>query len=195
MFWRYFCVLAKIVTKYIKHYIYKIQNYQPMKKNTHRRKKSRPLSIGQLVLFFVILAVLSALIAFFIIRPDKKTEQTHSTPVHQQAETAVISEKTTARNPLNGTWVSDNDGSILEIHQHTFSIEIPSIDRHTIRKGNCEVIQNQIRFSYSDSLSNCLGKPGIYTFLIIKKTHVQFTPVKDACSGRAERLSAKWERF
>jgi hypothetical protein len=166
-----------------------------MKKNTHRRKKSRPLSFGQLVLFFAILAVLSALIAFFITRPDKKREQVHSTSAQQQSETTAISQKAKNLNPLNGTWVSNNDGSILDIHQHTFSIEIPSIDHHTIRKGNCEVTQNQIRFSYSDSLSNCLGKPGIYTFLIIKKTHVLFTPVKDACSGRAERLSAKWERF
>ena len=162
-----------------------------MNTKSRRRKKRKPIRVGQLVLFFIFLAVLSIIIAFFIVRPDKEVRHTTPTKIHQTSNT---NDSIKISNPLMGTWVSNNDGSILEIHAHHFSIEIPSVDQHMYREGQCEITKTQIQFIYSDTLENCLGKIGTYRFKI-KEKQLILSPIKETCPGRSEHLSASWERF
>jgi len=156
-----------------------------------RRKKRKPIRVGQLVLFFIFLAVLSIIIAFFIVRPDKEARHSAPTKIHQAIN---ANDSLKISNPLMGTWVSNNDGSILEIHAHHFSIEIPSVDQHLYREGQCEITKTQIQFIYTDTLKNCRGKMGTYRFQLKKKKLI-LSPIKETCPGRREHLVASWERF
>ncbi len=155
-----------------------------MRKHNKRRRRKRQLSLNQIVFFFVLLVIISAIIAFFIVRPDLS----HRSPVNN----ITHSKTETHRNPLNGSWLNTDDGSILEIKGQSFSLEVPSVDQHSIETGNCIIRDKQVNFTGYDSFSPCKGKTGIYTF-IKKDGHLHFTLIKDPCPGRRQRFTAVWD--
>jgi len=153
-----------------------------MRKYNKRRRRNRQLNLNQVVFFFVLLAIISAIIAFFIVRPDLS----HRSPVSN------ITHGKTKDNPLNGSWLNTDDGSILEIKGQSFSLEVPSVDQHSIETGNCIIRDKQANFTDYDSFSRCKGKTGTYTF-IKKDGHLHFTLIKEPCSGRRQRFTAVWD--
>lgn len=159
-----------------------------MQRKTRKRKKR--ITLGNLALFFLVLAIISIIIAYFLTQSEQHQEKSATTTPAYPAQTTTNASK--ANFPLNGTWASDYDGSILDIHGTSFRIEQPSVDSHHVEKGNIFISGNTITFVYTDSSSLCKGKPGIY-FFTRRKGRLILKLKTDICPGRKEKFATEWD--
>ena len=136
-----------------------------MKEKIKRRKRRKQISLGNLILFFLVLAIISVIIAYFFISPELPGSSAPTTNIHSHQNGAKLPPP---YEKLNGTWVSNTDGSILDIRGQSFHLELPSVDNHLLQKGKVYTRGNTATFIYTDSSSSCKGKRGIYSFEIKK---------------------------
>ncbi len=168
------------------------------KKKTKKAKGSGSLSTVLLVI--LLLAVIAAVIAYYFSK--KPVPRAH--PKTEQIQKRKTSEKKTQKNTttvssvvktiLEGTWVSQNDGAILEFHHNLFSIDLPSVDSHNYKKGDFSIKGDQITFSYTGENATCGKEKGVYTFKLSDGS-LQLKAKKDACKLRKHKLVATWDRF
>ena len=159
--------------------------------NRKTRKKRKQITLGNLALFFLVLVIISAIIAYFLTRPEEQSRKSKpSTTVPAQPVTTTA--KQTNNYPLSGTWVSNYDGSILDIQGTTFRMEQPSVDSHHVENGNIYIGGNIVTFIYTDSASLCKGKPGIY-FFERKKGLLILKLKTDICPGRKDKFATEWD--
>ena len=161
-----------------------------MQRKSKKRKKR--ISLGSLVLFFLILAIFSIVVAYFLTHPKQHQEKSANTTPNSSVQTTKTNASQTNNFPLNGTWASDYDGSILDIHGTSFSIEQPSVDSHHVEKGNIFISGNTVTFIYTDSSSLCKGKRGIYLFTR-RKGHLILKLKTDICPDRKEKFATEWD--
>ncbi len=157
------------------------------------RKRRKQITLWNLALFFLVLAIISAIIAYFLVQPggqQKENRKSHdSTQPLQTTQTKANFNNTFS---LNGTWASNHDGSILDIHGTSFRLERPSVDSHHVENGDVFINGNMATFIYTDSSSLCKGKPGIY-FFKKKKGRLIFKLKTDICPGRKEKFATVWD--
>jgi len=169
-------------------------------KKGKRRKPQKSGSFSTILLIIILLAVIAAIVSYFLTRKSKpitkpQTEQVESNnePQNKQPEASETA-KPGVKTILEGTWVSRNDGALLEFHNNTFNIDIPSVDSHNYQKGSFSIEGSQITFSYPEGKNSCGAEKGIYTYELSHGS-IQFKVEKDNCKSRQEKLVAIWDHF
>ncbi len=169
-------------------------------KKRKRRKPQKPGSFLTILLIIILLAIIAAITSYFLTRKSTPVTKTQSEqtlnkkePQNKPSETPSTS-KPEAKTILEGTWVSRSDGALLEFHNNTFSIDIPSVDSHNYQKGSFSIEGNQISFLYLAGKTPCGIEKGIYTYRLSDGS-LHFKVEKDNCKSRQEKLVTIWDRF
>jgi len=168
------------------------------KRNTGKTKRSGDLL--SILLVIILLAVIAAITAYYLTKKpvqskQSQTEQLHNKKANENRKTqSPATGYPKATTVLEGTWVSQNDGALLEFHNHTFSLDLPSVDSHSYKKGTFSIEGNMITVSYSNTNNACGRQKGIYTFRLIGGS-LHLKAKKDACKFRKQKLVATWDRF
>lgn len=171
--------------------------------STRKRKSGSRKNSGSLLtilLVIVLLAIIAAVAAYYLTKkpvPGKKlpTEQVTNQKENKnkQPENSA-SGKSETKTFLEGTWVSQNDGAMLEFHYNTFSIDLPSVDSQSYQKGTFSITGNEITFSYSNAKVPCGSEKGTYTYKLSNGS-LQLKAQNDPCKIRKQKLVAVWDRF
>lgn len=164
------------------------------------RKTQKPGSVLTVLLIIILLAILAAITSYFLTKQPTPITKTQSEQVKKGKEPQhKPTEKPSTKKPevktiLEGTWVSRSDGALLEFHNNTFSIDIPSVDSHNFQKGLFSIEGAQITFLYPTGKTPCDVEKGVYTY-DISDGSLHFKVEKDNCKSRQEKLVATWDRF
>ena len=171
--------------------------------STRKRKQRNTKGSGNLLtllLVILLLAIIAAITAYYLTQKPAsgkkfQTEQSHNqkSSKNTQSEASTIN-KSETKTILEGTWVSQNDGAILEFHNNTFSIDLPSVDSHSFQKGTFSVEGNQVIFKYLNAKTPCGKEKGIYTYKVSDGS-LRLKARKDDCKIRKQKLVATWEHF
>ena len=161
------------------------------RKRSNTRKKTSAGSPITLALIIILITVLAAALFYFFYIDQKPQKRTASVPA-----VAVPAKKLSppAQNLLDGTWVSSNDGRILEIHGDRFSLERPSVSDHEIIKGTLKIRGNTATILYTGTKDKCSSRAGVYTFYK-EENSIRFSVKQDVCAGRKQIFSTTWEKF
>jgi len=163
-----------------------------MKVNAHKKRRRKQISLMNLILFFIILALVSAAIAYFFTRPNAQPGNLPHNTSNQLNQTNTKLSTRSGNSTLEGSWLNMMGGAILDIHGQLYRLELPSVDNHLLRRGKVIIQGNTVTFIDLDSSSFCKGKLGIYSFER-KKSQLILKVKTDSCPGRAERLSTDWD--
>lgn len=157
-------------------------------------KKNRgSINLSILLIIIALLAILSYALSFLFINDASDDQQLITTKPNNLAKEEIKSEDVKILTPINGSWYSTYDGSILTIDGTTFKQETPSVDNSKIITGTIEVIGNEVVFKYNGNSKTCAEIPGKYRWKIEDKKKLIFILVSDGCKARSERMSAPWE--
>ncbi len=163
-----------------------------VRKRSGKKKKTTAGSPTVLTLVIILVTVLALAMFYFFYfdqKPKEKTTTSKPALVTPAKKPAPVSQ-----NFLDGTWVSSNDGRILEIHGNRFSLELPSVSDHKITKGTLRISGNTVTIRYTGTQDKCSSQAGIYTLHKEGKS-IRFSVKKDVCAGRKQIFSASWEKF
>lgn len=173
------------------------------KRRTASRKKKKNLSpFVVFLIVIVVLALLSAGISYYILNDDGKSAGGLTTEDAQREQ--VLPGKTATSNEqvpqekggrlLEGTWLSNYDGTIMTIKGETCVFEKPSVDNPV--KVEAAILFNNtlVTFIYSEK-SVCGSAEGHYEFHLNGESEVIFKRVKDQCASRSEQMSASWVKL
>ncbi len=159
-----------------------------------KRAKEPKGSILTILLLFIIISILTAAIAYFFYNIGKTNSHLPAKMSIGKAKTISKNHNTLTKSILNGTWVSSNDGRMLEIRGTLFSMELPSVSKHEIIKGSIHINGDVVTIIYSGTKDKCSENPGIYSF-VINREGVRFSVKHDNCPGRKQIFSTTWEKF
>jgi uncharacterized protein YxeA len=160
------------------------------KKKPVKRKNSKTDNRLWFIVTFLIILIVSVLLGFYFSNNKERVSKDNSelkTP-----EKPIKTEKSTTL--LNGTWVSEYDGAIMEIKGHSFTLEMPSVSNGTIIKGTIQINGKEVSLTYVSGSETCKQKQGKYAFEI-KNNKLVFKLINDECKSRADRMSAAWFRL
>ncbi len=174
------------------------------KRKTRRKstaKKNGNSSMGRLLIVLVIIAVLAFAITYIItttsqkdasIKESAKSENPMPEKVKDENQSRMANEgPTIKKGNIDGTWVSENDGSMLTIKGRDYTIELPNVDGTVMESGTVVVLQHQVTFVNTVEDADCTVSPGVYKYEVVENTIV-FQKVEDKCKSRVSRLSANW---
>lgn len=161
------------------------------RKRSGKKKTTAAGSPTTLTLIIILITVLALAMFYFFYFDQKPKERTTSKPA---LVTPAKKPAPATQNFLNGTWVSSNDGRILEIHGDRFTLELPSVSDHKITKGTLRISGNTVTIRYTGARDKCSSQAGIYTLHKGEKS-IRFSVKKDVCAGRKQIFSATWEKF
>ncbi len=162
----------------------------PKKKSKKRTNTQNNNRLWFIVTFLIILIVSLFLGYYFSTGKDKDSGK--KTP--EQITVKKNTGNNKPANPLNGTWVSEYDGAIMEIKNKSFTLEMPSVNEGSIIKGNINISGNEALLIYVSGSESCKEKSGKYRFEI-KNEKLYFKLINDDCKIRAERMSVPWYKL
>ena len=160
-------------------------------RSASKKKKRQVPSISIIIIIIALLAILSYALSFLFIRDASESDVI--TTRRNQNE-APASGKGTA-SPLNGNWYSTYDGAIMTINGNTFKLEMPGVDKNKVLSGMITWQGNKVEFVYNKTSETCGGDKGRYEWRMPTKDLLLFKKISDACTSRAERMTAPWDRF
>ncbi|PLX14155.1 MAG: hypothetical protein C0598_02035 [Marinilabiliales bacterium] len=166
------------------------------KKAKSRKKKSNNNSFGKIAIIVLILAILSVVIAYFVLNKDDfNFSQTIEKVYDNESDTQTIKKDETkvktAINPLKGTWVSNYDGTMLTINGNNFTLEMPSVDASSKIKGSIIIEKTIATFINDADAADCPKTEGHYSFSF-ENEELVLSLIKDKCELRIRRMSASW---
>lgn len=144
------------------------------------RKKTTRSSAGgsnNVILFFAIvlvLAIISVVAAYYLSGEENKQEN----------------ETTVGNNPIEGTWVSNYNGTMLTIEGLTITVESPSVNESHKVTGKISIEENIVTFTYENG--SCKDIEGHYLYSINEKKELFFKLIKDSCPHRLEVMTMTW---
>ncbi len=157
-----------------------------------RKYKRRSTNKNNPVLVFLIIVIGLAILSFAISYFVTQTESGDDENITNKKETESTQKGSPAKQALEGTWASYNDGTMLTIVGQNFSIEQPSVESSLVVTGKIVIKDNQATFVYITQILECGIKPGIYEFKFEGTDEVKFTKIDDSCSSRSTQLVASW---
>lgn len=152
-----------------------------------QKKRSRKAAINKnnnLLIFFAIIlviAIISVVAAYYL---SGEENSTNSMKVNETEKTV---EQIT---PLEGTWVSNYDGTMLTVEGQSVTFESPSVDESNKVSGEITIEENIVTFS--DEEGACKNIEGHYLYSIDEKDELFFKLIKDSCPKRLEIMTASW---
>lgn len=167
-----------------------------MAKRKSSQNHDQKISLRNILFVAILLAAIAALIAYYLSRPGDKQKKDNTPPASQiqlkENKPAVISSTPEAsKTALEGNWVSDENGTMLEIHGNKFSMDSPSVDNHTYYEGAISISGNTVTFTFKGNKMPCPNQPGSYTFHI-KDKQLILKEKEDSCTTRTAKLSGVW---
>ncbi len=135
-----------------------------------RPKKTVNNNLFIFLAIIIVLALISVIAAYFLTEKTEPQDQ----PV----------------TPIEGTWVSNYNGTMLTIKGLTMVLELPAVDKSTVIKGKIAVEKNIVTFIYEDG--PCKNVEGHYQYTFDVKGELFFKLIKDKCPSRQELMSASW---
>ncbi len=162
------------------------------RKKTKKKKPSVNLSI--LLIIIALVAILSYAISYLFINntPNEDVVVTHR---NEKTKTAVNKGTAEVESPLEGSWYSNYDGTMLTISGTTFKMESAGVDESKVIKGTLLVKGSEIIIMNSASAKSCMDKPGKYSWKVENKDKLFFAKINDPCINRVDRMTGGWERF
>ena len=164
------------------------------KKKKKAQKGSLKLTnIAILLVIIALLAILSYALSFLFIG-DASTEDE---VILKRSEQPVNGTKGNVNiiTPLEGTWYSSYDGSILTISGTSFKLETPSVDNNNVITGELVFKNNEVVVIYKKGSKTCMDIKGIYKWVLTGKDNLSFKLISDKCNNRTERFGVDWERI
>lgn len=166
---------------------------------TKRKSSQKPdpqISLRNIIYVFIILAAIAALIAYYLSKQDAKQKSDNTPPASQiqlnENKPAVISSTPTeSKTAIEGNWVSDENGTMMEVHGNKFSLDSPSVDNHTYYEGSVSTSGNTVTFTFKGKNMPCPKQVGIYTF-VIKDKQLILKIKEDSCTTRSAKLPGTW---
>lgn len=168
------------------------------KKTTGRKKKTSENSMGKIVIIVAVLAILSVVIAWFLMNKDEqdnllpdvfKTDNNLNENKNQPTETKLI------KTLLDGTWVSNYDGSMLTIENGKFTIETPAVDAGNKYHGFISVENTVVSFIWDTDSKLCPANEAHYSFSF-ENDELKLSKVKENCKTAEKKLtSSTWFRL
>lgn len=151
-----------------------------------RKKRSRSSTNknNNVLIFFaivLILAIISVVTAYYL-----SGEDSNSNPTKVNETEKAIQPVT----PIEGTWVSNYDGTMLTVEGRTVTFESPSVDESNKVTGEITIEENIV--SFTDEDGSCKNLEGHYLYSIDEKGELFFKLIKDSCPKRLELMTASW---
>lgn len=184
--------------------------------STTRKKKKTKKSGSSIIIpiIIILLAIIAAIAIYYLSEPKATIKKPKAVQIQGQPETPTNQPETTKSQPitkttqqgtsvkpkpetktfLEGTWVSQSNGAMLEFHDHTFNIDIPSVDSPNYQKGSFSINGKEITFSYNNGKVPCGEEKGVYTFRLSKDI-LHLKVKQDNCKTRRDELVAEWQHF
>ena len=161
-------------------------------KKTLRRKNNR--NALWFIVIFLILLIASLFIGYYFTHKNSK-EKTETLNQNKQVistkKTSASLPKSTKTNILDGTWVSEYDGAIMEISGTHFTLEFPSVNSGEIIHGLLKTKEGTVHFLYQTGSNTCKGFMGKYNFEL-KNKNLIFNKISDKCKSRTDRMNSGW---
>ncbi len=163
-------------------------------KRKQTKKKKSSLNFSIVLIIIVLVAILSYAITYLFINNTPKEDVVVS---HRNQKTEMPAGKGTAavKSPLEGSWYSTYDGTMLTITGTTFKMEFAGVDQNKIIKGTLLIKGAEVILMNDSSSKTCVDKPGKYSWGVKNNDNLFFTKINDPCSGRVARMTGGWERF
>jgi uncharacterized protein (UPF0333 family) len=157
-------------------------------------KKRGSFNLSLIIIIVVLVMILSYAISYFFIH-DASNKDVVNTQRNQTETKQVKKGKASIITLLEGSWYSTYDGTILSISTSSFKLEFPGVDGSKAVSGSVIINGNEVIFMNDSASKVCTDKPGKYSWSVKDKNNLSFTKINDPCTGRAERMTAGWERF
>jgi len=170
------------------------------KRRTASRKKKKNLSpFVVFLIVIVVLALLSAGISYFMLNDGERSTvgvKTENAPSEEllPGKTVTTPEQLpqeTGGSLLDGTWVSNYDGTMMTVKGQTCVFEKPSVDSPVKVEAVILINKTLVSFIFSEK-STCGSAEGHYEFQLTGESEVFFKRIKDQCKSRSEQMSASW---
>ncbi len=148
-----------------------------------RSKKSHHKNNNVLIFFAIvlILAIISVVAAYYLSGEDSNLNSTKINKTEKVNQLAT---------PIEGTWVSNYDGTMLTIEGRSVTFESPSVDESNKVSGEFTIQDNIVTFSNING--SCKDIEGHYLYSIDNKGELFFKLIKDSCPKRIELMTASW---
>lgn len=158
------------------------------------KKKRYSVNFSILLIIIVLVAILSYAVSYFFINNDQKdnvvvTQRNETTNMHEIKGTAEII------SPIEGSWYSNYDGTMLTITGIVFKMEFAGVDESKVIKGTLLIKGSEVILINDPHSKICINKPGKYSWKIENKEKLFFTKINDPCTSRVDRMIGGWERF
>lgn len=158
------------------------------KRKYKRRSSNRNNPVLVFLIIVIGLVILSFAISYFVTQMESGDDEN----ITNKQETESTKRGTIAKNNLEGTWASYNNGAMLTINGRNFSIEQPSVESLLVVRGKIVIKEGTVTFIYTTQDSKCGIKPGIYEFKFEGSDEFKLTKIDDSCSSRITQLVASW---
>lgn len=169
------------------------------RRTSTRKTKKSPNSFVIFLFVIIILALLSFGISYFVL--DKKNTIQSEAVATELPDQKVqpVSDQTTKEDlmemtHLQGTWVSNYDGTMLTIQSGSCTFESPAVDSSDKMKGSIQVNKSIVTFVFAGK-STCGSSEGHYEYQLEGDGEIFFKKIKDPCQMRSELMSASWFRL
>lgn len=162
------------------------------KKNT-QKGYLKLTNVAILIVIIALLVILSYALSFIFI-DDASTGEKVYTKRSEQV-TNGIKRNVNIVTPLEGTWYSSYDGSILTVTGTSFKLEKPSVDAGNVIQGELTFLDKEVVIVYKKGSGTCKGIKGKYKWKPIGKYKLELKLISDKCKNRAERFSVQWEKI
>jgi hypothetical protein len=168
------------------------------KKRSDRNPEPK-MRLSKVILIVIILAAIAAIAAYYLTQKSGKTNDIRVPSASQlqwkeKKPQEMTQSKPMAKTALEGNWVSDTDGTMLDIQGNTFSIDSPSVDSHTYYQGMITVSGDKAQFVFKGKNAPCGHSSGNYTFQI-KGDNLILKPAHDTCTIRKAKLAGNWSHL
>lgn len=152
-----------------------------------KRRSRKPAGKNNNFLVFlaiiIVLAIISMVAAYFINGDESR-------PTTTSDDIQVIKKTDNRITPIEGTWVSNYDGTMLTIEGLTVVFESPSVDESSKISSNISVEENIVTFI--DESGACKNIEGHYLYSLDENGELFFKLIKDKCPKRQELMTMSW---
>lgn len=163
-------------------------------KRKQAKKKKSSVNFSILLVIIILVAILSYAISYLFIN---NTPQEDSVVIHrnEKPEASAIKGTTEIKSPIEGSWYSTYDGTMLTITGTTFKMEFAGVDESKLIKGTLLIKKAEAILMNDSSSKTCVDKPGKYSWKVVDNNNLFFKKINDPCAYRVDRMTGGWERF
>ena len=163
------------------------------KRKTNPKKRGH-INLSILLIIIALIAILSYAISYLFIN-NTSIDDVVTNHRHQAKVENTNRGNSSINSPIDGSWYSTYDGTILTIKGTTFIMESASVDENKTISGTILFKGSEIIIMNDSTSKTCVNKPGKYLWKIENSETLSFIKINDPCSGRVDRMTGGWKKF